>query len=92
MSNNDSGLAAGVGLSLLIALAAGLFFFLLFNFYYVFIAAGGIFLAVIFWQIDTKDGKPQIIKMRNSIMYFVVGALVVTFTIGFLYGSKAPWR
>lgn len=80
-----------VGYGVIILVLSSVLFYLLYNFYYLFIAGIGCFAGWIFWQVASKEGKGKLDKIKNAFVGLLLGMLVSTFLIGLLYGSKAPW-
>lgn len=80
-----------VGYSVIILIILSVFFYLLYDFYYLFVAGSGCFASWILWQVASKEGKGKLDKTKNAFMGLLLGVVASTFLIGFLYGSKAPW-
>lgn len=74
-------LAKLIGYLVLGSAAISVFFYLLSEFYYLFILAGGGFSAWFFWVSATGDGKAHYDKVKSAFFGFIGGTVAVTLVI-----------
>lgn len=85
--NNDLGdTSLAFGISVILIFVMGIFFFLLYNFYPVFILAGGLVTGLTLRSIEKKEGASKLEQNKAALLGFFAGGGAVVLLLLVFYG------